>query len=299
MTEDENALVAILGDPTIGPLEGTNNDDLPNGQAKVLKSLYQLHVALDDLRGIDEKEGRVAALERQLDGLVEQVRLLEARPDVQTPPNILPLVPAKPGEIAERDMVERPSRMFNPANFAFADDQIDVHDRPQQFNAPVAFGGRPLNLGQMAQVLSGGEVLFYSEVKEANTQEKDGDRKRLGVVSFNPYDNGVGFIRGAIWDKQGNVNRVEDVVQMLKMDSQGTVSKSHDDYSKPKVERSQLWIIREDFERKMIWVTPCRAGWGAGVAASDQTTNNLNDENDGKPNFNRSAVLIEALPGAV
>lgn len=76
------ALELAMGDATIGPLVGTNNDNLPNGQAKVLKSLYQLHVFADALVGEPSIPGDTGVL-----GVLKaEIAELAARPQLAPAP---------------------------------------------------------------------------------------------------------------------------------------------------------------------------------------------------------------------
>lgn len=67
--EQLTKLSLTVGDSTIGPLDGTNNIDLPNGEACVVKSLHQLHNFADNLVGVtgdDGSGGRIGRLEARI-----------------------------------------------------------------------------------------------------------------------------------------------------------------------------------------------------------------------------------------
>lgn len=209
----------------------------------------------------------------------------------QTGSTVVAPVPAS--GTAVRDMRDTVSVLLDDAKIASMEAQgVQVFDSPVQFNGPVGMGGPPLD-GHPLVMRKGGEVIALSKVASANTQNKTGDVWRAGSCSIvNEYDNGSRMIRGGFWHN-GILHRVQDIIDIYGFDSAGTVSKSHEDYSKPEVERSQDWIVREDFDAKEIVLVACRAGWGARIAASTQTTNNLNENN-----FDRSVQIIAPLEGA-
>jgi hypothetical protein len=309
MTTEELARLAAVED-AIGMHWATHHpspDDLipentlPSGRYPLILADYQIR-----LSGIPPLESKIAALEARCADLervneVQATRIVELQEQVGNVPapsvNVLPLVAAEGTAVREtRDLKKLREdgwvKTFD-ANALRLD--AEQHHGHHAFLGKVAIGGQPLDLDAGLQVNGGGEVLFYSRVPEAKTQEKNGDRTRLGVVSFNPYDNGVRFIRGGAW-KNGVMHHNPDdpVVHILAMDSSGWVSKSREDYSKDTAEKCQDYIIKEDDERKEYVFVVCRAGWGARIAASTRTTNMNNPDN-----FNRSAQLIAPLPGAV
>ena len=248
--------------------------ELPNGEYPIMFRQRQIGL------GIDELATAVAALR-------EEVAALAARFATGGANAISEIIPlrAPANAVAVREMMPLVSRVYNEGDYELT---AEVHDTPQQFNAPIGLGGPPLD-GIPATVRVNGQIVFATKVKEADSQEKSGDRLRLGSVLFEPHDGGVRLVQGGAWIR-GQLNRVQDHVRILAMDSQGTVSKSDEDFSSGRGERGQLWIIREDFERRMISVAPCRAGWGVEVDGSTQT---MNDHN---PNpHDRVVTLVEPI----
>lgn len=260
-------LQAVIGDYHERADMAKRPVELPNGEYPLMFRQRQLGL------GTDELAARVAAL--------------EARPATGSANASASVVPvrAPAGAVAIRETMPLVSRVYNEGDFELA---AEVHDTPQQFNAPIGLGGPPLQ-GIPVTVRKNGQIVFAIKVASADTQEKTGDRMRLGAVLFEPHDNGVRLVQGGAWIG-GQLNRVQNEVRILAMDSQGTVSKSVADFSQPRGERGQLWIIREDFENKHICITPCRAGWGVKVEGSTQT---MNDHN---PNpLDRSVTLVEPI----
>jgi hypothetical protein len=207
-----------------------------------------------------------------------------------TPPAPAPVPPPSGTAIRETRSVVGQSEVYVDGKFDIPLADCDVRARPQAFLAECGFGGPPIR-GVMAAIRKGGQIVFSMLAREANTQEKNGDRDRLGTILYEPYDNGFRFVQNGAWIG-GKLQRVASHVRILAMDSAGTVSKSDEDYSGERVERGQLWIIREDFVNKKIIVTACRAGWGVESAASTQTFNDHNP-NPG----DRVATHIAPIPG--
>lgn len=266
-----------------------------SGDRNVYDRMREIGVSQDTI-----VENEVPALKAQIAALSARLAALEsATPTAPASTIGLPLVPAAGTAVREmRDLNAAKAGghivPFSAAALSLPVDQ--VHPGNHAFPGKVAVGtDKVLDLDADLQVSGGGEVVFHTRVAAGNTQEKNGDRTRLGVVSFSPYDNGVRFIRGAAW-RNGVMHHNPDdpTVHVLGMDSQGTVSKSTEEYSSGTTERSQLWIVREDHENKEIVFVPCRAGWGFRIAASTRTTNMNNEQN-----FNRTAQIIGPLQGAV
>ena len=248
--------------------------ELPNNEYPIMFRQRQLGLGIDDLaRAVTDLREEVAALAARF-----------ATGGASATSAVVPLR-APDGAVAVREMRPTSSRIFSDGDLEVA---AEVHTAPQQFNAEVGLGGPPLS-GIPLAVRKGGQVVFAINAKEAATQEKSGDRQRLGAVLFDPYDNGVRFVQNGAWIG-GQLNRVQNEVRILAMDSQGTVSQSFEDYSQSKVERGQDWILRRDAIRKMWIFTPCRAGWGFAI---DCSTQSMNDHN---PNPNdRELVLVEPI----
>jgi hypothetical protein len=260
--------------PTDADLKPEN--ELPSGRYPLLLSDYQIR-----------KHG-IAPMQ-------EDISELQSRPPTQPPPPeasnpVLPLVPAE--GTAVREMRNTSSVVVTDENATNAVPE-QVFGRTQ-FNGEVGIGGPPVE-GMDLTLRGGGEILMLDRVPAQDTQEKDGDRLRAMVVSMNRYDNGFRLIRGGWW-KNGVLHRVQNVIDIFAMDSAGWVSKSVEDYSKPQVERCQDWIVKpyDDARGKGYEFVVCRAGYGARVSGSTRTTNMNNPEN-----FNRSAEILEPLPGAV
>jgi len=252
-------------------------NELPGGRYPYILSDFQLHTAIDSMQGAPSVPPPVD----------NQIPL---------PRDVLPLVPADGKKVGTVDMRPTNSVLLDDAKIASMESQgAQVFANPVQFDGPVGMGGPPI-AGHPLTMRKSGEVIFLSKVLSANTQNKTGDVWRAASVSgVNEYDDGTRLIRGGFWHN-GILHRVQSIIDIFGFDSAGTVSKSHEDYSKPQVERCQDWIVREDAEAREIVLVACRAGWGARIAASSDTTNMNNSENDGKPNFDRSAQVIEPLP---
>jgi hypothetical protein len=283
--------------------------ELPNGDYNVAYRQRELGIDQDklneqtipELRALIDDLGRIAeAQATQIVRLQEQVDNLQAPPaDVSTG------LPLGGDQQAVRDVRNVRELREQGHIVTFNADALrldaEIHHGNHAFPDRLAIGaGYVLDVDAKLQVLGGGEVLFHSRVPASKTQEKDRDRTRLGVVSYNPYDDGIRFIRGAVW-RNGVMHHNPDNprVQILAMDNAGTVSKSVEDYNDEFVERSQLWIIQEDFQAKVIRIIPCRAGWGVEVAAGTTTTNDRAGPLGNAHLFlDRRVPLIRALPGA-
>lgn len=259
----------------IGP-----HNELPSGRYPLFLTDYQLR-----LQGI-------APMSDAISDLRARVSAVEARPQSASV-QVLPLVPAS----------GTATPMMRPTNSVLITDttayDANVTERFGNVQADsIGVGGPPIR-GYPLALRKGGEVVYLEgNVPEQETQEKSGPRNRAGAFSINRYDNGMRMIRGGFW-VDGVLQRVQPVLDILGFDGAGTTSKSTEDYSKPVVERCQDWIIAMDWGRRKLMLTVCRAGWGVEVCGSTETTNYLNDPNDGRPNFNRSAEIIATLPGAV
>lgn len=268
-------LQAVIGDYHNRADMNNRPTELPNGEYPVLFRQRQLGLGVDDLaRSVSTLTAQVAALAAKV----------ATTSGASSSSSVVPLK-APAGAVAVREMRKTSSRIFSDGDFNVS---AEVHTAPQQFMGEVGFFGPPLS-GIPVAVRKGGQVVFAINAREADTQEKNGDRQRLGAVLFDPYDNGVRFVQNGAWIG-GQLNRVQDEVRILAMDSQGTASQSFEDYSKAKVERGQDWILRRDVARKMWIFTPCRAGWGF---ALDCSTQSMNDHNT-NPN-DRELVLIEPI----
>lgn len=254
----------------------------------------------------------VSGFAARIDGLAQRVAAVEGGTAPTAPPPsggfALPLTSLATAVRDLRDLnAERAGGHIVPFNAAALRREATVHTGDHAFSGKVAVGAdHVLDVDANLQVGAGsGEIVFHSRVPFAETQEfrlggPAVDRTRLGVVSFNSYDNGVRLIRGAVWRNGIMQHNPDDpIVQVLGMDSQGTVSKSVEDYSKGTVERSQLWIIQEDFAARKIRVIPTRAGWGVEVCAGETTTNHRAEQLGHADKFlNRCVPLINALPGS-
>jgi hypothetical protein len=241
---------------------------------------YQLR-----LQGIAPMVSDIATVKADVAALKTQIQ----QPSAQSP--VLPLVP-KMGTATPMMRDTSSTLVTDPASL---DVQPDQRFGNVQVDS-IGFGGPPIR-GCAAAIRKGGEIVYLEKVPSASTQEKSGDKIRSGVFSINAYDNGMRLIRGGFW-VGGVLHRTQPVLDIFGFDSAGTVSKSSEDYSKPQVEKCQDWIVAMDWVAKKIKITACRAGWGVDICASSESTNYLNDPNDGRPNFNRSAEIIEPLDGA-
>lgn len=271
---------------------GISQDDIVAWRKSMLKSILPAYIE------------RIEIVEAENEQLRARIAALEARPigggSASGP--VLPLVPALPGDVAEPMMRDTVSAVLGDGEFDVT--PARVFDGATQINGEVGLGGPPIK-GYALALRTGGEIAYLDTVPEQDTQEGrgapgSGPRRRAMVVSMNPYDNGFRLVRGGLWI-DGMLRRVQDVIDIFGFDSSGWVSKSTEDYSKPQVEKCQDWIIKPgiDEEGPYYELVVCRAGYGARISASSQTTNYLNDPNDGEPNFNRSAKIIASLPGAM
>jgi hypothetical protein len=290
----------IDGEFTPGLLKPENQ--LPgSGRYPVVIEGYQGRLQFDELLGeggiIAQLWAALTARDTIIGNLAQQVQQLQQNQGGSTGGSVVgTILPLAAGDdVAEPMMRDTVSRMLVPSEVEL--DPVETLTGPLQLMGEVGIGGPPIR-GVALALRSGGEIVHLRRVASPDTQEKDGDRDRCMVLSMNDYDNGFRMIRGGFYGEDGLLHRVQDVIDIFAMDSAGTVSKSTEDYSKPQVEKCQDYIIAMDWVKSEVVVTACRAGWGVRAAASSQSTNYLNDPNDGEPNFNRSVLLIEPLPGA-
>lgn len=282
------------------------------GRYPLFLSDYQIRVGLaEGFSGLQAKIGSLGehpTVQSYVNAAIASIQ--PPPPAASQPPSGGISLPLTSTATAVRDMrdlnAERDAGHRVTFNAAALRREATVHHGDHAFVGKVAVGSdHVLDVDPSLQVRAGGEILFHSVVAPENTQEyRLGgpyvSRTRLGAVSFNAYDNGIRFIRGAVWRNGIMQHNPDDPrVQILAMDSQGTVSKSVEDYSQGTVERSQLWIIQEDFEARKIRLIPTRAGWGAEICASTTTTNHRAGELGRAHLFlDRCVPLINALPNS-
>jgi hypothetical protein len=300
--------LSVFFSPRISAEEHKANKpaELPNGDYNVAYRQRELGIDQDDVRNnvIPAFSARIADLERIVEAQATMIVQLQEQLDSRPPADVETGLPLGGDQEVVRDVRNVRELREQGHIVTFNADALrrdaEVHHGNHAFPDKLAIGaGYVLDVDAKLQVLGGGEVLFHSRVPAARTQEKDRDRTRLGVVSYNPYDDGVRFIRGAVW-RNGVMHHNPDNprVHILAMDSQGTVSKSVEDYNDEFVERSQLWIIQEDHEAKKVRFIPCRAGWGYEIAAGSITTNDRVPAHQAHKFLDRRVPIINALPGA-
>jgi hypothetical protein len=229
---DMQTVKANQGDYSIGPLEGTNDIDRPNGEATVVRSLHQLHQQLADWGDIN---ARFAEMQQQLDALGTPA---------QSPPitNPAPVSSSVVDQLAALGVYVQQNKLG-----------VGIKPRDDS-NAAITVGG-----------VASASILGISNV--AGTDGQNQNEVHMSDIVFSDNDGGVRARQYATWGPNGEVrntlNRPFTCVALT--DSEGDLC-----ISDSRAPKGQIFYIIKDFDRKEVRLCAFQPGWKVTVESTSE-----------------------------